>query len=142
MNLILVLIISIQCCCAANGSQWTDNASQYNPKSIIFNVALKEMIIVGKYNKTVEYYLAESRQLANDSSYYPKILRDISSEMLAQIDGIADIFISEYLILFNIKGVPMFCTTNRNKLSVYFQVLNINFLLSNRAFIKFNAKTK
>ena len=50
------------------------------------------------------------------SKIEPKFLRDVSSEMLAKIDGITNL-LNGYLILFNINGIPKFCTTDRNKLS-------------------------
>ena len=74
------------------------------------------MIIIGKYNKTFEWYFATVKEVLNDFPIEPEFLRDISLEMLAQIDGITDLF-NEYLILFNINGTPMFCTTGKDKLS-------------------------
>ena len=77
--------ISTQCCCAPNGSQWTDNTSQYNPKSILFIPRLifgnEFIIIIGKYNKKFEWYSPQNREIKNIMEISAKFPRNISSEM-------------------------------------------------------------
>ena len=45
--------------------------------------------------------------------FVPQFVDQIDSKLMAQIDGITDLigFGGGFIILFNIEGVPKFCTT-------------------------------
>jgi len=64
-----------------------------------------------------------------DAMIVPGFVTDITIEMLAQIDGITDLIGmgGGFLILFNINGIPMFCTTevlNSQKRYYYYYIID------------------